>query len=181
MLLVDGEPVLSSSATDAASRSVRTLLPASDALVFVRFPFRFSDPTYGAGPVCLSLQGAIGMELVAALAMHPGLRDAADRLKATPERRISAGQEGAPRHVYVFQREYATVDPARVEVSVERECLEVVAFLISPGFCGLIGVEQRNLCDFFFAPFPLGLLGEKKMRILGGYGGSFLCSFMMLG
>jgi len=60
------------------------------------------------------------MELVAALAAHPGLRDAADRLKATPETRISAGREGAPRHVYVFQREYATVDPARVEVRVER-------------------------------------------------------------
>ncbi|PUZ59920.1 hypothetical protein GQ55_4G082300 [Panicum hallii var. hallii] len=80
MLLVDGEPVLSSSA-GAASRT-----------------------------------GAVGVELVAALAGHPGLRDAADRLKATPETRISAGREGAPRHVYVFQREYATVDPARVEV-----------------------------------------------------------------
>ncbi|XP_025810911.1 protein N-terminal asparagine amidohydrolase isoform X2 [Panicum hallii] len=80
MLLVDGEPVLSTSAA-AASRT-----------------------------------GAVGVELVAALAGHPGLRDAADRLKATSETRISAGREGAPRHVYVFQREYATVDPARVEV-----------------------------------------------------------------
>jgi len=64
----------------------------------------------------LFLQGGNGTELVAALLESPGIRDAADRLKATPERRISAGQEGAPRHVYVFQREYATVDPARVEV-----------------------------------------------------------------
>nr|CAB3468438.1 unnamed protein product [Digitaria exilis] len=89
MLLVDGEPVLSSSA-GAASRV-----------------------------------GGVGMELVAALAAHPGLRDAAGRLKATPESRISAGQEGAPRHVYVFQREYATVDPARVEVVEGVSCVPV--------------------------------------------------------
>lgn len=72
----------------------------------------FSDSTTPR----LFLQGGTGRELVAALLESPGIRDAADRLKATPERRISAGQEGAPRHVYVFQREYATVDPARVEV-----------------------------------------------------------------
>ncbi|WVZ79384.1 hypothetical protein U9M48_026965 [Paspalum notatum var. saurae] len=76
-----------------------------------------------------SRTGSSGRELVAALLGNPGLRDAADRLKATPERRISAGQEGAPRHVYVFQREYATVDPARVEV----RCVEW-----RPGFRGSI-------------------------------------------
>ena len=53
---------------------------------------------------------------MAALLESPGIRHAVDRLKVAPERRISAGQEGAPKHVYVFQREYATVDPARVEV-----------------------------------------------------------------
>ena len=53
---------------------------------------------------------------MAALLESPGIRHTVDRLKVAPERRISAGQEGAPRHVYVFQREYATVDPARVEV-----------------------------------------------------------------
>jgi protein N-terminal asparagine amidohydrolase len=60
-------------------------------------------------------QGSSGRELVAALMGNPGLRAASERLRATPERRISSGPE-EPRHVYVFQREYATVDPARVEV-----------------------------------------------------------------
>ena len=44
---------------------------------------------------------------MAALLESPRIRDA---------RRISAGQEAASRHVYVFQREYAMVDPVRVEV-----------------------------------------------------------------
>ncbi|KAM0891939.1 hypothetical protein ACQ4PT_026100 [Festuca glaucescens] len=45
---------------------------------------------------------------------NPRLCAASERLRATPERRISSRPEG-PRNVYVFQREYATVDPARVE------------------------------------------------------------------
>lgn len=113
------------------------------------------------------------MELVAALTGHPGLRDAADRLKATPERRISAEQEGAPRHVYVFQREYATVDPARVEVSVEGGSqLSRSSLSYLPRLSRVDRVEQGNLCgSFFFIGFWV-----RKMRILGGYGGSFLCS-----
>ena len=61
------------------------------------------------------LQGSSGRELVAALMGNPGLRAASERLRTAPERRISSGPE-EPRHVYVFQKEYATVDPARVEV-----------------------------------------------------------------
>jgi protein N-terminal asparagine amidohydrolase len=80
MLLVDGEPVTSSSAPSGSS------------------------PT-----------GSSGRELVAALMGNPGLCAASERLRAAPERQISSGPEG-PRHVYVFQREYATVDPARVEL-----------------------------------------------------------------
>lgn len=79
----------------------------------------------------------------------PRVRDAADRLKATPERRISAGQEGAPRHVYVFQREYATVDPARVEVRG----------------VALSRLDQIGLGREFIARFPPGLWAI-KMGIL---------------
>ena len=149
MLLVDGEPVLCSSA-GAASRTVRTLpaLSSSSARDSVSLILR--------RPVCL-LQGAVGMELVAALAAHPGLRDAADRLKAAPETRISAGREGAPRHVYVFQREYATVDPARVEVRVD--CRERVAALFS--------IQSRGGGNSWLV---------RKWGSSGGYGGSFLCT-----
>jgi protein N-terminal asparagine amidohydrolase len=80
------------------------------------------------------LQGGSGRELVAALASNPALRDAADRLKATPERQISAGEDGEGRHVYVFQREYATVDPARVEVRGDGPvCLPHGFWLFNPG------------------------------------------------
>nr|CAB3470884.1 unnamed protein product [Digitaria exilis] len=128
MLLVDGEPVLSSAA-GAASRV-----------------------------------GAVGMELVAALAAHPGLRDAAGRLKATPESRISVGQEGAPRHVYVFQREFATVDPARVEVRRARRDTVVACFCLL-GIAWFDRVEQGNpwlvlVCPRTFWVRKMGDLGR---------------------
>jgi len=109
MLLLDGDLVLSSSSggtgSSAASRTVRRLftLTSSWALAPVSLILR--------RPVCFC-RAAAGGSSWRRCWRAPG----SDRLKATPERRISAGQEAAPRHVYVFQREYATVDPARVEV-----------------------------------------------------------------
>lgn len=53
---------------------------------------------------------------------HPVLLSAATAFKAIPEKLFSAleqpGSKGlSPRkHVYVFQKEYATVDPALVDV-----------------------------------------------------------------
>ncbi|XP_062178711.1 protein N-terminal asparagine amidohydrolase [Phragmites australis] len=110
MLLVDGEPVLSS---------------------------------YPAGALAASRMGGSGRELVAALAGSPGLRDAADRLKATPERRVSAGQE-EPRHVYVFQREYATVDPARVELVGTDEATTCVGVVIRNNKTGMTSVSHMD-------------------------------------
>ncbi|KAL6603822.1 hypothetical protein ACP70R_044183 [Stipagrostis hirtigluma subsp. patula] len=87
--------------------------------------------------------GGSGRELVAALAGNPRLRDAADRLKATSERRISAGQE-EPRHVYVFQREYATVDPARVELVGTDEMTTCVGVIIRNNKTGMTSVSHMD-------------------------------------
>ncbi|KAL6873481.1 hypothetical protein ACP4OV_013563 [Aristida adscensionis] len=87
--------------------------------------------------------GGSGRELVAALAGSPGLRDAADRLRAAPERRISAGQEG-PRHVYVFQREYATVDPARVELVGTDEMTTCIGVVIRNKKTGMTSVSHMD-------------------------------------
>uniref|UniRef100_K3XY95 Protein N-terminal asparagine amidohydrolase n=1 Tax=Setaria italica TaxID=4555 RepID=K3XY95_SETIT len=139
MLLIDGEPVLSSSA-GAASRA-----------------------------------GAIGMELVAALTGHPGLRDAADRLKATPERRISAEQEGAPRHVYVFQREYATVDPARVELVGTDEATTCIGVVIRNNRTGMTSVSHMDFPKIVEGGLKqmLELLGDDNapfdVHLIGGF------------
>lgn len=113
MLLVDGEPVLSSSG------AVR--IPSTRGCLCHRC-VRFC-PLILEELLIFFLQGGSGKELVAALAGYPSLRDVADQLKALPERRISAEEDGARRHVYLFQREYATVDPARVEVRGDGPCL----------------------------------------------------------
>jgi hypothetical protein len=99
------------------------------------------------------LQGSSGRELVAALMGNPGLCAASERLRAAPERQISSGPEG-PRHVYVFQREYATVDPARVEVRAQdlavwssRACGSLVR---SASFESAGGIELLLHCSIFF-------------------------------
>jgi len=138
MLLVDGEPVLSSAG--AASHT-----------------------------------GAVGMELVAALAAHPGLRDAADRLKATPETRISAGREGAPRHVYVFQREYATVDPARVELVGTDEATTCIGVVIRNNRTGMTSVSHMDFPKIVEGGLKqmLELLGDANapfdVHLIGGF------------
>lgn len=58
-----------------------------------------------------------------ALLEHPVLESSLHSFKSIPERKFSvseqAGAEGSTqiKCVYVFQREYATVDPALVDVS----------------------------------------------------------------
>jgi hypothetical protein len=50
---------------------------------------------------------------------NPILVSASSSLKANPERKFSASEESTPERskwVYLFQREYATVDPAFVDV-----------------------------------------------------------------
>ncbi|TVU08190.1 hypothetical protein EJB05_41581 [Eragrostis curvula] len=135
MLLVDGEPVLSSSA--------------------------------GAG--------ASGRELVAALAGSPSLRDAADRLKAAPERRISAGEVGARRLVYVFQREYATVDPARVELVGTDEATTCVGVVVRNNKTGMTSVSHMDFPRIVEGGLKqmLELLGDDNepfdVHLIGGF------------
>ncbi|KAK3130835.1 hypothetical protein QOZ80_6BG0498610 [Eleusine coracana subsp. coracana] len=135
MLLVDGEPVLSSSA--------------------------------GAG--------GSGRELVVALAGSPTLRDAADRLKALPERRISAEEDGAKRHVYVFQREYATVDPARVELVGTDEVTTCVGVVVRNNKTGMTSVSHLDFPRIVEGGLKqmLELLGDDSepfdVHLIGGF------------
>ncbi|PQP92303.1 protein N-terminal asparagine amidohydrolase isoform X2 [Prunus yedoensis var. nudiflora] len=62
-----------------------------------------------------------GRDILAALMEHPALVSASNSFKAIPERRFSVPEESGPektpssKWVYLFQREYATVDPALVD------------------------------------------------------------------
>ncbi|WRX08402.1 hypothetical protein QQP08_000889 [Theobroma cacao] len=63
------------------------------------------------------------MNLLMALMEHPILVSASHSFKSIQERRVSASMDSDlttssnnPKYVYLFQREYATVDPALVHV-----------------------------------------------------------------
>lgn len=61
-----------------------------------------------------------GLDTLLALLENPFLVPAANSFKAIPERKFSVSEESGPdrsKWVYVFQREYVTVDPAFVDVS----------------------------------------------------------------
>uniref|UniRef100_A0A804PVJ7 Protein N-terminal asparagine amidohydrolase n=1 Tax=Zea mays TaxID=4577 RepID=A0A804PVJ7_MAIZE len=116
-----------------------------------------------------------GRELVAALLESPGIRHAVDRLKVAPERRISAGQEGAPKHVYVFQREYATVDPARVELVGTDEATTCIGVVIRNNKTGMTSVSHMDFPEIVEGGIKqmLELLGDDNapfdVHLIGGF------------
>lgn len=63
-----------------------------------------------------------GSDTLVALMEHPTLLSASNSFKANPERKFSVPEESVPdrlaqsKWVYLFQREYATVDAALVDV-----------------------------------------------------------------
>ncbi|KAG8075271.1 hypothetical protein GUJ93_ZPchr0006g44563 [Zizania palustris] len=124
-----------------------------------------------------SRAGSGGRELVAALVGSPGLRAASERLRATPEMRISLGPDeaAAPRHVYVFQREFATVNPARVELVGTDEmttCVGVVIRNNKTGMTSICHMDFPNIVEGGLKQM-LGLLGHDKtpfdVHLIGGF------------
>lgn len=60
-----------------------------------------------------------GVDILLALLENPILVSASNSLKATPVRKFSVPDDSSPessKWIYLFQREYATVDPAFVDV-----------------------------------------------------------------
>ncbi|KAK9122665.1 hypothetical protein Sjap_012267 [Stephania japonica] len=97
-------------------------------------------------PISTSSQGR--ERLVVSLLENPVLVSASDSFKALPERKISLSDEcdsnGSTQFkcVYVFQREYATVDPARVKcVTARCDC--------DDRYCSvgeLVGTDEATTC-----------------------------------
>ncbi|KAK8936524.1 hypothetical protein KSP39_PZI011848 [Platanthera zijinensis] len=72
-----------------------------------------------------------GSEILSSLLDHPALTASSNRLKATPEKKVSFSEESPPaKYLYVFQREYATVDPSLVEFVGTDEATTCVGLVI---------------------------------------------------
>ncbi|XP_026412199.1 protein N-terminal asparagine amidohydrolase-like [Papaver somniferum] len=97
-----------------------------------------------------------GIEDLIALLEHPFLVSASNKLKAIPVMKVSVmegfrGERSTPaKHVYVFQREYATVDPALVELVGTDEATTCVGIVIrnqKTGWTSIAHVDSPEVVD----------------------------------
>ncbi|OVA13056.1 Protein N-terminal asparagine amidohydrolase [Macleaya cordata] len=90
------------------------------------------------------------IEDLIALLEHPLLVSASNTFKAIPEMKVSLSEEfsleaSTPvKHVYVFQREYATVDPSLVELVGTDEATTCVGLVIRNQKTGLTSVAHMD-------------------------------------
>ncbi|KAK1413356.1 hypothetical protein QVD17_35128 [Tagetes erecta] len=86
-----------------------------------------------------------GHDMVASLLEHPDLVSASRSFCAIPERKISVTEESVQaKCVYIFQREYATVDPALVEIAGTDEATTCVGMVIRNGRTGMTCVAHLD-------------------------------------
>ncbi|XP_078438739.1 protein N-terminal asparagine amidohydrolase family protein isoform X2 [Wolffia australiana] len=116
---------------------------------------------------------------------HSSLVSASDRLKAMPERRLSMVSDDpsnteplspSSRHVYVFQREFATVDPEFVELAGTDEATTCVAFIIREQDSGIISIAHLDSpkvinmgLDQMLSSLGRRKLGRLDVHIVGGF------------
>lgn len=87
-----------------------------------------------------------GHELVIALLEHPDLVSASRLFCTLPERKFSVSEEQA-KCVYVFQREYAIVDPALVEIVGTDEATTCVGIVIRNRTSGMTSIAHLDTPD----------------------------------
>ncbi|XAR63400.1 hypothetical protein NMG60_11023315 [Bertholletia excelsa] len=91
-----------------------------------------------------------GSDILLALIGHPILVSASNSLKAIPERKLAIPEDSGSdrsRHskcVYIFQREYATVDPALVDVVGTDEATTCVGLAIRNRISGMTSVAHMD-------------------------------------
>ncbi|KAI3982316.1 hypothetical protein MKX01_037849 [Papaver californicum] len=103
-----------------------------------------------------STRSSKGSEDLNALLEHPFLVSASNTLKAIPEMKVSvmeglrAVSSTPAKHVYVFQSEYATVDPALVELVGTDEATTCVGLVIrnqKTGWTSIAHVDSPEVVD----------------------------------
>lgn len=93
-------------------------------------------------PIAAASSRSQGSELLASLLQNPTLISASDRLKSTPERKVS-GPEFV-KLVYVFQKEYATVDPSLVQFVGTDEATTCVGLVIRNQETGMTSISHMD-------------------------------------
>ncbi|KAK9058180.1 hypothetical protein SSX86_023020 [Deinandra increscens subsp. villosa] len=92
-----------------------------------------------------------GHDMVLSLLEHPDLVSASHSFSAIPERKFVVSEESIQaKCVYVFQREYATVDPALVEVFGTDEattCVGMVVRNCRTGMTSVAHLDSPNVVD----------------------------------
>nr|CAD1831320.1 unnamed protein product [Ananas comosus var. bracteatus] len=83
-----------------------------------------------------------GREIVELLLRNPTLIAASERLKSMPVRRFSISPPW--KHVYLLQREYATVDPAIVKLVGTDEATTCVGLVIRNRYTGMTSVSHMD-------------------------------------
>ncbi|KAL8204428.1 hypothetical protein R6Q57_010051 [Mikania cordata] len=90
----------------------------------------------------------MGHEMVISLLEHPDLVSASRSFCVIPERKLSISEEPVQaKSVYVFQREYATVDPALVEIVGTDEATTCVGMVIRNCITGMTCVAHLDSPD----------------------------------
>ncbi|CAA6661606.1 unnamed protein product [Spirodela intermedia] len=126
----------------------------------------------------------LGYRTLKSLLEHPSLVSASDRLKAMPERKLSSVSEDSTaersvppfKHVYVFQREYATVDPGLVELAGTDEATTCVGFVIRNRDSGMISIAHLDSArvvdlglDQMLSSLVHGEVGVLDVHLIGGF------------
>ncbi|KAJ1434415.1 Protein N-terminal asparagine amidohydrolase [Sesbania bispinosa] len=121
-----------------------------------------------------------GMDILLALLENPSLVSASSSLKANPERKFSVSEESSPERskwVYIFQREYATVDPAFVDFAGTDEATTCVGVVIRNQKTGMTSVAhmdsprivEMGLSQMLSLLVDNGLETELDVHLIGGF------------
>ncbi|KAM1285862.1 hypothetical protein EV1_028405 [Malus domestica] len=124
-----------------------------------------------------------GRDILVALLEHPALVEASASFKAIPERRFSVREESVMeatppgKWVYLFQREYATVDPAFVDFVGTDEattCIGVAIRNPRNGMTSVAHMDSPNIVDMGLSQMLSLLVDHNKdmeldVHLVGGF------------
>ncbi|KAL4198129.1 hypothetical protein AMTRI_Chr03g44350 [Amborella trichopoda] len=123
-----------------------------------------------------------GYEDLRILLEHPTLVSATNCFKSIPERKISfcastSERHSSLRHVYVFQREYATVNPSLVELVGTDEATTCVGLVVrnrksgftSVGHLDSPGLVDSGLSQMLSSVTHEDVKAELDVHLIGGY------------
>ncbi|GAV78251.1 hypothetical protein CFOL_v3_21719 [Cephalotus follicularis] len=117
----------------------------------------------------------LGSQLLVALMEHPFLTCVSHSLKSMKARKVEVSTQG--RFVYIFQREYATVDPSLVDFVGTDEATTCVGIVIRNRKSGMTSVAHMDfpkIVEFGFTQMLSGLVDQNfdvefDVHILGAF------------